>query len=70
MRENHIDIANDRFLRLPAVQDKTGLSKRTIYRRMSQGTFPKKVQISANAVAWRESAITGWMASIDGPNGE
>ena len=51
----------DRFLRLPAVLERTGLSRSTLYRRISQGTFPKQVQISLRCAGWRESAITEWM---------
>lgn len=51
----------DRFLRLPDVLAATGLSRRTIYRKMDAGEFPKSIQIAANAVAWRESDVSAWM---------
>lgn len=52
--------AGDRYLRLPDVLDRTGLSRRTIYRRISSGTFPRQRPISDGAVAWLESEITAW----------
>jgi prophage regulatory protein len=53
----------DRFLRLPAVLERTGLSRSTLYRKISQGTFPKQVQISLRCAGWRESAISEWVAN-------
>lgn len=52
--------APDRFLRLPAVIDRTGLSRSTIYRKMDTGTFPRQIKIAARAAGWRESAIAEW----------
>ena len=52
----------DRLLRLPDVRERTGLSTPTIYRRQADGTFPKSVQIGANAVAWYESDINEFVA--------
>ncbi len=52
--------ATDRFLRLPAVIDRTGLSRSTVYRKMEAGTFPRQIKIAARCAGWRESAITEW----------
>lgn len=52
----------DAFLRLPDVMARTSLSRRTIYRRMIEGTFPQSVKLGANSVAWRESDVVAWMA--------
>jgi predicted DNA-binding transcriptional regulator AlpA len=44
------------ILRLPAVKTRTGLSRSTIYLRVSQGTFPRPVSLGGRAVGWaRES---------------
>ncbi|HEX7695381.1 MAG TPA: AlpA family phage regulatory protein [Sphingomonas sp.] len=50
----------DRFLRLNAVLDRTGLSRSTIYRKIQRGEFPRQVAISARCSGWRESAIVAW----------
>lgn len=50
----------DRFLRLNAVLDRTGLSRATLYRKLQQGTFPRQVKLAERCVGWRESAITDW----------
>jgi prophage regulatory protein len=43
---------------------RTGLARSTIYLRMTQGRFPKAVQIgSPNIVAWLESEIETWVAA-------
>lgn len=49
------------ILRLPAVKTRTGLSRSTIYLRVSQGTFPKPVSLGARAVGWVESEIQEWL---------
>jgi len=62
----------DRILRLPAVLDRTGLSRSTLYRKIQAGTFPKQVPISVRCAGWRESAVSEWMRnpifySVDDP---
>tara|TARA_R110002049_G_scaffold309186_1_gene518212 strand:+ start:27150 stop:27290 length:141 start_codon:yes stop_codon:yes gene_type:complete len=41
----------------------TGLSRTTIWRLEQTGDFPKRVQLSPNAVGWRESEINHWQSS-------
>lgn len=53
----------DYFLRLPAVLERTGLSRSTLYRKIDEGTFPRQVHIAARCAAWRESAIDEWMVN-------
>jgi prophage regulatory protein len=50
------------ILRLPAVKTRTGLSRSTIYLRISQGTFPKPVSLGGRAVGWVEEEIQSWLA--------
>ena len=45
------------ILRLPAVKTSTGLSRSTIYLRITQGTFPKPVSLGGRAVGWLEAEI-------------
>lgn len=58
--------AQIRFLRLPAVLEKTGLSKTTVY---TLPNFPKPIKIKAGAALqggarWVESEIDEWMQSL------
>jgi prophage regulatory protein len=49
------------ILRLPNVKASTGLSRSTIYVRVSQGTFPKPVTLGGRAVGWLEAEIQEWL---------
>ena len=50
-----------RFLRLPEVLARTGLSRSTVYVRLDQGRFPRPVSLGDRAVAWIESEVDEWM---------
>ena len=50
-----------RFIRRPAVENRTGLSRSTIYLLMQNGQFPKPVRIGGRAVAWPEADIEAWL---------
>ncbi len=50
-----------RFLRLPEVIARTGLSRATIYARVAQGRFPCQVRIGARAVGWIEGEVEAWI---------
>jgi prophage regulatory protein len=49
------------ILRLPSVKTITGLSRSTIYQRISQGTFPKPVSLGGRAVGWLAAEIQEWL---------
>lgn len=53
----------DRFVRLPDVLKRTGLSRATLYRKVQAGTFPRQVRIATRCVGWRQSAIDQWLAN-------
>jgi len=50
-----------RFLRLPEVLARTGLSRSTIYVRLEQGRFPRPVSLGSRAVGWIEAEVDEWM---------
>jgi prophage regulatory protein len=50
-----------RFLRLPEVMARTGLSRSTIYVRLEQGRFPRPVSLGGRAVGWIEAEVDEWM---------
>ena len=56
-------VASLKLLRFPAVRERTGLSRSTIWRLERQGDFPKHRRISPNAVAWVEEEVMSWMHS-------
>lgn len=52
----------ERIIRLKTVLARTGLSRTTLYRKMGDGTFPRRVKISIHGAGWHESAINRWIA--------
>ncbi len=50
-----------RFLRLPEVLERTGLSRSTIYVRLANGSFPRPVPLGARAVGWIEAEVDEWV---------
>ena len=50
-----------RFLRLPEVLARTGLSRSTIYVRLDQGRFPRPVSLGGRAVGWIETEVDEWI---------
>ena len=51
-----------KLLRLPQVKATTGLSKSSIYARISEGAFPKQIPLGPRIVVWVESDIQDWIA--------
>lgn len=51
-----------KILRLPAVKDRTGLSRSTIYLRISEDRFPSPISLGGGrAVGWIESEVDDWL---------
>ena len=51
-----------KILRLPIVLDRTGLSRSTVYQRVTEGKFPRPVSLGARAVGWIETEVEEWIA--------
>lgn len=49
------------ILRLPAVKIRTGLSRSSIYLRISNNEFPASVSLGGRAVGWLEEDINNWL---------
>ncbi len=49
------------ILRLPAVKTRTGLSRSTIYLRISENIFPRPISLGGRAVGWIEAEIDEWL---------
>ena len=50
-----------KFIRLKEVMACTGLARATIYKYMSEDSFPKTISLGDRAVAWIESEVVEWM---------
>ena len=53
-----------KIYRLPDVINMTGLSRSSIYLRVSTDEFPKPVKIGRRAVGWPEESIIAWQAKM------
>jgi prophage regulatory protein len=51
----------DNILRLPAVQQRVGLSRSQIYELVRQGRFPPPVKLSERASGWSELSVSHWV---------
>jgi len=60
-RSKSMNIIQQKLLRLPQVKSITGLSKSTIYARISDGAFPKQIALGSRLVVWVESDIQKWI---------
>ena len=51
-----------KLLRLPAVMDRCGLGRSSVYAGVKAGTFPAPVRLSARAVGFSEISIDRWIS--------
>lgn len=58
MQEQKLYVTDQRIMRLSHVQNYTGLSKSTIYLRISDGLWPTPVNLGGRAVGWPEREIS------------
>lgn len=63
MSTNAQPIPPRRLLRRAEVMDRVGLSKSTLYSRISAGTFPKPVALGSS-VRWVESEVEAWILAL------
>jgi len=50
-----------KILRLPALKELTGLSRSTIYLRISNNEFPAPISLGGRAVGWVEADVNNWL---------
>jgi len=51
----------NRLLRLPAVTNKTGKKRSSIYLMIAHGEFPKPIKIGKRSSAWVEHEVDEWI---------
>lgn len=49
------------ILRLPAVEQTTGLRKSAIYEMIQRGEFPKQIMLTKRAVGWSKAEVQAWL---------
>ncbi|RJG05985.1 AlpA family transcriptional regulator [Noviherbaspirillum cavernae] len=52
-----------KFLRLPMVSTRTGLSRSAIYRGVIAKTFPTPKMLGKRSIGWLETDIDAWIQS-------
>lgn len=52
---------SNRIVRLPTVKEITGLSRSSIYLRMSKKEFPQSISLGDRAIGWLEADIEQWL---------
>lgn len=52
---------SNKIMRLPEVKSRTGLSRSSIYLRISKGVFPASISLGDRAVGWLEADIEQWL---------
>ncbi len=57
------DQAASGLIRKRTVLSRVPFSDTTLWRRVKDGTFPKPIHISTNAIAWREADVEAWIRS-------
>ena len=53
---------SDSILRLPSVMARVGLSRSSIYLKVSQGTFPAPIKLGERASGWLTTEVDAWVA--------
>ena len=61
---------SDPLLRREQVEERTGLARTTIYRKMREGSFPEPIQVGVRAVRWPASEFETWLAGRPRATGE
>jgi prophage regulatory protein len=55
--------SSPRILRRPQVLARVGLSRSTLYLRISRGEFPLQVSLGPRAVGWIEAEVDAWLTA-------
>ena len=54
--------AFNRCVRIRRVCEMTGMSRASVYRKITEGTFPKPFKLGESMSAWRVATIEAWIA--------
>lgn len=56
-------MAQPTIIRLPQVQQRTGVSRTTIYEWMKAGTFPSSISLGSRSIGFLSNEIDAWIES-------
>lgn len=54
--------AEPAILRRPQVEQRTGLSRSSLYQYIKDGAFPRSISLGPRSVGWLESDVNAWIA--------
>ena len=60
--EGSSSAAFNRCVRIRQVCEMTGMSRASVYRKITEGTFPKPFKLGESMSAWRVATIEAWIA--------
>jgi len=60
-RKQKGELMTDRILRKPEVLEMVGLRSTALYEAISEGRFPKPIQLTKRSVGWLESEVQEWI---------
>ena len=55
-------MSQNRFIRMPDLRQKVGLSKSQIYKLIQQGEFPEPIKLGKKISVWTDSEVEEWMS--------
>ena len=59
----HAAQVSNALLKLPTVEALTGLSRSTIYARLSRNEFPQPIRLGARGTRFRAGDVQAWLAA-------
>jgi prophage regulatory protein len=59
--ESQFNINDEIFVKLIVVQKKTGFSRSSIYKKISEGLFPKPIKFGPKSNRWKLSEVNTWI---------
>lgn len=51
----------NKFIRIQAVENLTGMGKSTLYKMMADGDFPKNIKLTRRLSVWDENSVLDWI---------
>lgn len=63
-RADDFTVKPQRLIRLAEVKQRVGLSRASIYKRMSEGRFPRSRSLGSRCAVWIEAEIDDWIMAV------
>lgn len=60
--KKELQMSQNRFIRMPDLRQKVGLSRSQIYKLIQQEQFPRPVKLGDRVSVWVDSEVEEWMS--------